>query len=93
MSTLQTGAKVIISIFRDNYVCYIQRQNSNMTIDFPELLPDVKSNLGWATSAFNKNPDAVNFWMGDQRAITSSKRKILLTLQSVSLNFATLNSL
>lgn len=29
--------------------------------------------LSFSADAFNKQPDAVNFWMGDQRAITSSK--------------------
>uniref|UniRef100_A0A182PJR4 JmjC domain-containing protein n=1 Tax=Anopheles epiroticus TaxID=199890 RepID=A0A182PJR4_9DIPT len=55
-------------------VPYIQRQNSNLTEDFQELWMDVKQNsLNFASEAFNKEPDAINFWMGDERAITSSK--------------------
>ena len=27
--------------------------------------------LDWAREAFDQSPDAVNFWMGDQRAVTS----------------------
>ncbi|CRK89741.1 CLUMA_CG003374, isoform A, partial [Clunio marinus] len=53
-------------------ICYIQKQNSNLTLDFPELVKDVNSTiLNFAKEAFNKEPDAVNFWMGDERAVTS----------------------
>lgn len=53
---------------------YIQKQNSNFTEDFSELCKDIDvSLLSFSAEAFNKQPDAVNFWMGDERAITSSK--------------------
>lgn len=53
-------------------ISYIQRQNSNLNCDFPELVDDLDySLLSFATDAFNKQPDAVNFWMGDARAVTS----------------------
>lgn len=53
-------------------ICYIQRQNSNLNCDFPELVDDLDySLLKFAVEAFNKEPDAVNFWMGDSRAVTS----------------------
>ena len=32
----------------------------------------LSSEIRWASEAFNKKPDAVNFWMGDSRAVTSS---------------------
>ncbi|XP_035795793.1 bifunctional peptidase and (3S)-lysyl hydroxylase Jmjd7-like [Anopheles albimanus] len=55
-----------------NSVLYIQRQNSNLTEDFEELWNDVnEASLDFASEAFNKKPDAINFWMGDERAITS----------------------
>lgn len=55
-------------------ILYIQRQNSNLTEDFYELWRDVDmEKLKFASEAFNKQPDAINFWMGDDRAITSSK--------------------
>lgn len=55
-------------------VPYIQKQNSNLTTDFKELLGDLcLDSLQFAYEAFNKEPDAVNFWMGDERAITSSE--------------------
>jgi len=52
-------------------VFYIQKQNGNLTEEFVELMGDVDEEIGWASEAFNKKPDAVNFWMGDTRAVTS----------------------
>lgn len=53
-------------------VYYIQKQNSNFSLDFPELIEDIDcSVLEFAEKCFNKPPDAVNFWMGDERAVTS----------------------
>ncbi|XP_023311651.1 jmjC domain-containing protein 7 [Anoplophora glabripennis] len=56
---------------KKNYVCYIQKQNSNLSEDLLELLPDIGNEISWASTAFNKKRDAVNFWMGDERAVTS----------------------
>lgn len=53
-------------------VYYIQKQNSNLSTDFHELLGDIDmETLKFAFEAFNKEPDALNFWMGCHRAITS----------------------
>ena len=30
--------------------------------------------IPWATEAFGKSPDAINFWMGDSRAVTSTHK-------------------
>lgn len=51
----------------------MQRQNSNLTEEFSELLEDIERHIPWATDAFGTEPDAVNFWAGDSRAITSSE--------------------
>ena len=56
-----------------NGVFYIQKQNSNLTEEFGDIVMDVEEDIPWATLAFGKKPDAVNFWMGDERAVTSSK--------------------
>ncbi|KAB0797583.1 hypothetical protein PPYR_06652 [Photinus pyralis] len=56
---------------KKNFVCYIQKQNSNLLEDFKELINDVDIELKWAKDIFAKSPDAVNFWMGDERAVTS----------------------
>ncbi|EDW72609.1 uncharacterized protein Dwil_GK17091 [Drosophila willistoni] len=53
-------------------IYYIQKQNSNFSLDFPELAEDIRQeDLDFAQQCFNKPPDAVNFWLGDERAITS----------------------
>ncbi|XP_021700731.1 jmjC domain-containing protein 7 [Aedes aegypti] len=60
---------------KDENILYIQRQNSNLTEDFYELWRDVDmEKLKFASEAFNKQPDAINFWMGDDRAITSTHK-------------------
>ncbi|KAL6264120.1 hypothetical protein P5V15_004198 [Pogonomyrmex californicus] len=57
---------------KENSVYYIQKQNSNFILtSFRKLWSDAEIEIPWASEAFGKNPDAVNFWMGDKRAITS----------------------
>jgi len=58
---------------KQNAIHYIQRQNSNLTDEMFELLQDIEE-LQWAKEAFGKNPDAINFWMGDGRAVTSTHK-------------------
>ncbi|KYN41660.1 JmjC domain-containing protein 7 [Trachymyrmex septentrionalis] len=55
----------------ENSVFYIQKQNSNFIHSFCKLWPDAEIEILWASEAFGKHPDAVNFWMGDERAVTS----------------------
>ncbi|KAI9550566.1 hypothetical protein GHT06_016442 [Daphnia sinensis] len=55
----------------ENRVHYIQKQNSNLTEEFPELIADSADEIEWVSTLFGAKPDAVNFWMGDGRAITS----------------------
>ncbi|KAJ9586024.1 hypothetical protein L9F63_020321, partial [Diploptera punctata] len=58
---------------REKYsgIFYLQEQNSNLTKNFQELLPDIESEIPWASEAFGEAPDAVNLWIGDSRAVTS----------------------
>lgn len=75
-------AKKIIRVFllRPENILYIQRQNSNLTEDFQELWQDVLTErLSFAAEAFNKEPDAINFWMGDDRAVTSSEFTVIFS--------------
>ncbi|WAR18281.1 JMJD7-like protein [Mya arenaria] len=58
----------------ENGVLYVQKQNSNLTDEFVSIIGDVDTQISWGSEAFNKRPDAVNFWMGDERAITSMHR-------------------
>ncbi|XP_060072391.1 bifunctional peptidase and (3S)-lysyl hydroxylase Jmjd7-like [Ylistrum balloti] len=55
-------------------VFYIQKQNSNLTEEFSSIISDVDTDIDWGTEAFGQPPDAVNFWMGDGRAVTSMHR-------------------
>lgn len=72
LKTIDNSIKIFKKFSRGGPICYIQKQNSNLTEDFPELMKDLDpSVLEFAKKAFNKDPDAVNFWMGDSRAITS----------------------
>ena len=52
-------------------VFYVQKQDSNFTEEFSEIIQDASEDIPWATEAFGKRPDAVNFWMGEDKAITS----------------------
>ncbi|XP_018087752.1 bifunctional peptidase and (3S)-lysyl hydroxylase Jmjd7 [Xenopus laevis] len=52
-------------------VFYIQKQCSNLTEEFPELVEDVENHIPWMSEALGKSPDAVNFWLGESAAITS----------------------
>lgn len=56
---------------QDPGIFYVQKQNSNLIDEFQELCDEAASDISWATEAFGKQPDAVNFWMGDERAVTS----------------------
>ncbi|XP_035659255.1 bifunctional peptidase and (3S)-lysyl hydroxylase JMJD7-like [Branchiostoma floridae] len=54
-----------------NGIFYVQKQNSNFTEEFQEIIPDADVEISWASEAFGKLPDAVNFWMGEEAAVTS----------------------
>ncbi|XP_062509764.1 bifunctional peptidase and (3S)-lysyl hydroxylase Jmjd7-like [Corticium candelabrum] len=56
---------------RHSGVFYIQKQNSNFSEEFKELLSDAELHIPWVTDALGRWPDAVNMWMGDSRAVTS----------------------
>lgn len=59
---------------KDHGVFYIQKQNSNLTEEFSALMKDVDSHISWGSTAFGMKPEAVNLWMGDEKAITSMHR-------------------
>lgn len=55
-----------------NCVLYCQLQNGCMTSEYAALLDDISLDFNWANEAFdNKKPDAINFWMGENRSISS----------------------
>lgn len=76
-------------------VYYIQKQNSNLSEEYPELMNDIRmDSFDFAKQVFNKEPDAINFWFGDERAVTSSKIKIIVsssiffTIDSITILFS-----
>ncbi|XP_076834808.1 bifunctional peptidase and (3S)-lysyl hydroxylase JMJD7 [Brachyhypopomus gauderio] len=52
-------------------VFYVQKQCSNLTEELPELTGDVQTHISWMSEALGRLPDAVNFWLGEERAVTS----------------------
>ena len=52
-------------------IMYMQQQNGNFTLHFPELLSDIDPELPWASKAFGASPDAVNLWIGSDQSVTS----------------------
>ncbi|XP_070697918.1 bifunctional peptidase and (3S)-lysyl hydroxylase JMJD7 [Pempheris klunzingeri] len=52
-------------------VLYVQKQCSNLLQELPELTADVDSHVSWMSTALGKSPDAVNFWLGEESAVTS----------------------
>lgn len=61
-------------------ILYMQQQNSNLLGEMKDLVGDVPSHIDWATEAMGQSPDAANFWMGDSRAITSSKSQTIFDI-------------
>ncbi|XP_041131650.1 bifunctional peptidase and (3S)-lysyl hydroxylase JMJD7 isoform X2 [Polyodon spathula] len=52
-------------------VFYMQKQCSSLTEELPELTRDVDTEIPWMSKALGKHPDAVNFWLGEEAAVTS----------------------
>lgn len=49
----------------------LQQQNSNLTQELPQLLEDIEPQLEFGAAAFGAAPDAINLWIGDERAATT----------------------
>jgi len=52
-------------------ILYCQSQNNSMVSEFYPLLGDIEQQLLFASEAFGMQPDAVNFWMGEDRSVSS----------------------
>lgn len=59
------------ALLQSNSAACLQQQNSNLTQELPQLLDDVDAQLDFAAAAFGAAPDAVNLWIGDERASTT----------------------
>ncbi|KAI7875142.1 Clavaminate synthase-like protein [Lichtheimia hyalospora FSU 10163] len=50
---------------------YISLQNDSLHTEFAALKDDIDEEITWCSEALGKKPDAVNFWMGNDKSITS----------------------
>ncbi|CAO3652377.1 unnamed protein product [Cunninghamella echinulata] len=55
----------------DKNAYYISLQNGSLPMEYGPLINDVDSEINWCSQALGKSPDAVNFWFGDEKSITS----------------------
>jgi len=52
-------------------VKYAQTQNDNLRNEYDDLFADVPASISFARIALDREPDAVNFWLGNSRSVTS----------------------
>lgn len=52
-------------------VKYAQTQNDSLREEYARLFADVPSDIPFARIALEKEPDAINFWLGNERSVTS----------------------
>ncbi|EME86261.1 uncharacterized protein MYCFIDRAFT_88328 [Pseudocercospora fijiensis CIRAD86] len=52
-------------------VKYAQTQNDNLRGEYSNLFADVPPDISYATLALEQEPDAINFWLGNERSTTS----------------------
>ncbi|XP_066525301.1 bifunctional peptidase and (3S)-lysyl hydroxylase JMJD7 isoform X2 [Hoplias malabaricus] len=69
--TFSSLLDIIEGKVKSNGVFYVQKQCSNLTEELPELTGDVQTHIPWMSEALGKMPDAVNFWLGEESAVTS----------------------
>lgn len=55
-------------------VMYAQTQNDNLRSEYASLFADVPKSIDFARIALQKEPDAVNCWLGNSRSVTSLHR-------------------
>jgi len=51
-------------------VLYLSHQNDNLRTEVPSLLHDINP-LSFAQEAFGNEPEAINLWVGDSRAVSA----------------------
>ena len=50
---------------------YLQTQNDNLRGEYATLFEDVPPSIPWARIALEKDPDAINFWLGNAASTTA----------------------
>lgn len=46
-------------------------ENDNLRGEYAPLLGDVEKDISWARIALQKQPEAINFWLGNSRSVTA----------------------
>lgn len=46
-------------------------ENGNLPFEYANLAEDVPKDIAFAREALEQDPDAVNFWLGNERSVTS----------------------
>jgi jumonji domain-containing protein 7 len=50
---------------------YISLQNGSLPLEYGQLEQDIDPEISWCSEALGCAPDAVNFWFGDEKSVTS----------------------
>ena len=59
---------------KTGFVCYAQTQNDNLRNEYKSLFSDVPPSIPFAHIALQKEPEAINFWMGNSCSTTALHR-------------------
>ncbi|KAK2598970.1 hypothetical protein QQS21_005575 [Conoideocrella luteorostrata] len=62
------------SVPRDSEVRYAQTQNDNFRDEYSCLFPDAQKDIPFARIALQKDPDAVNLWIGNSKSVTATHK-------------------
>ncbi|KAG2224363.1 hypothetical protein INT45_006763 [Circinella minor] len=69
--TLDRFLKIIEGKELTPHAHYISLQNDSLHTEYSILKDDIEEEIDWCSAALGKKPDAVNFWMGDEKSTTS----------------------
>jgi Cupin-like domain len=80
--------RVLLSMHSFDGVPYLSHQNSSLTGEFPPLAADVPQTLSFAREAFGNDAEAVNLWIGDERAVSACHKVITIVNDLLQLDAA-----
>ena len=53
---------------------FLKSENDNLRAEYAILFSDVPTDIPWARIALEQPPDAINFWLGNERSVTAMHR-------------------
>lgn len=71
LSYVQDDTKRLSIGTKPGNVKYAQTQNDSLREEYGRLFADVPADIPFARIALEKEPDAINFWLGNERSVTS----------------------